>query len=320
MKAIRVSTFGDPSVLRMAGEPVPLPGPGRVLVRIQAAGVNPVDTYIRAGSYARKPALPYTPGADGAGVVEAVGADVEAVAPGERVYVAGSVTGTYAEYAVCEEGQVHRLPAAVSFAQGAAIGVPYATAWRALLQRARAKRGETVLVHGASGGVGTAAVQIGRAHGLDVLGTAGTPAGRQLVLEQGARCVFDHGSAECAGQVRAATGGRGVDIVIEMAAHVNLGRDLAMLAPGGRVVVVGSRGSVQIDPRDAMTREAEILGLLLFNASEADLAAIHTGLAAGLESGALSPVVGRSFPLEQAAEAHRAVLAPGAAGKIVLVP
>jgi NADPH2:quinone reductase len=152
MKAIRVHEFGDPDVLRLEEVQTPRPGPSQVLIRMHAIGVNPVETYIRAGTYALKPALPYTPGNDGAGVVEEVGADVNEFKRGDRVYAAGSLSGTYAEFALCKTEQVHPLPENVSFAQGAAMGTPYATAYRGLFQRSDAKPGETVLVHGASGG------------------------------------------------------------------------------------------------------------------------------------------------------------------------
>src|SRR6266496_146350 len=186
MKAIRVHEFGGPEVLRLEEVPTPRPGPGEVLVRIHAIGVNPVETYIRAGTYARLPALPYTPGNDGAGVVEEIGSDVNEFKPGDRVYTGGSLAGsTYAEFTLCKTAQVHPLPENVSFAQGAAMGTPYATAYRGLFQRADAKPGETVLVHGASGGVGTAAVQLARACGLRVFGTAGSDQGRKLAREQG---------------------------------------------------------------------------------------------------------------------------------------
>src|SRR5436190_4552437 len=157
MKAIRVHEFGGPEVLRLEDAPTSPPGPKEVLVRMHAIGVNPVETYIRAGTYARKPALPYTPGNDGAGVVERVGPEVNQFKVGDRVYTAGSISGTYAEFALCEIAQVHPLPANVSFAQGAAMVTPYATAYRGLFQRGHAKPGETVLVHGAGGGGRTGA-------------------------------------------------------------------------------------------------------------------------------------------------------------------
>ncbi|MEI6078168.1 MAG: NADPH:quinone reductase [Verrucomicrobiota bacterium] len=320
MKAIRVDQFGEPDVLRLVELPVPQPAFGQVLVRVHAIGVNPVETYIRSGNYARKPALPYTPGSDSAGVVEAVGGEVTAFKPGDRVYTAGTISGSYAEFALCDLSQVHPLPANVSFAQGAAIGVPYATAYRALLQRGQAVAGETVLIHGASGGVGIAAVQLARAHGLKVLGTACTERGRQLVLEQGAHRVFDHGAPGYVEEIFRATGSRGADVILEMLANRNLANDLTLLAPKGRVVVIGSRGRVEIDPRDAMIREAEIRGMVLFNTPPAELARIHAALVDGLANAILRPVISRQFPLVDAAQVHLAVMQSGAWGKMVLIP
>ncbi len=320
MKAIRVHGFGGPEVLRLEEVPTPQPGPGEVLVRMHAIGVNPVETYIRAGKYARLPALPYTPGNDGAGVVEQIGDSVTRFKPGDRVYTAGSISGTYAEFALCKTEQVHQLPANVSFAQGSAMGTPYATAYRGLFQRADAKPGETVLVHGASGGVGTAAVQLARACGLRVFGTAGSDQGRKLAREQGAHEVFDHRAPDQFEQIMKATDGRGVDVIVELLANVNLAKDLTILAKSGRVAIIGSRGHVEIDPRDAMQRDADLRGMVLPNTPPAEMASIHAALVAGLEKGTLRPVIGKEFPLAEAAEAHRAVMGSGAFGKIVLLP
>jgi NADPH2:quinone reductase len=320
MKAIQVHEFGGPEVLRLEEVPKPQPGPGEVLIRMHAIGVNPVETYIRAGTYARLPPLPYTPGNDGAGVVEQIGDSVTEFKPGDRVYTGGSLTGsTYAEFALCKTAQVHPLPANVSFAQGAAMGTPYATAYRGLLQRADAKPGETVLVHGASGGVGTAAVQLARARGLRVFGTAGSDEGRKLAREQGAHEVFDHRAPDHFEQIMKATGGRGVDVIVELLANVNLGKDLTILAKGGRVAIIGSRGRVEIDPRDTMQRDVDLRGMALPNTPPEEMASIHAALVAGLENGTLRPVIGKEFPLAEAAQAHRAVMEPGALGKIILV-
>jgi NADPH2:quinone reductase len=269
--------------------------------------------YRRSGNYQGKPTLPYTPGTDAAGVVEAVGEDVIRFRTNDRVYTHGSITGTYAETALCDEGQLHPLPPAVTFAQGAALGTPYATAYRALFQRAKVLTGETVLVHGASGGVGLAAVQFARAAGLNVIGTAGTERGPKLVDEQGAHRVLDHHDPNH-------LDGVGPNVIIEMLANVNLAKDLTVILPHGRIVVVGSRGMVEINPRDAMSRDAAILGMLLFNATEADLAGIHPAIIAGLKNGTLRPVVREELPLTEAPRAHRMVMESGALGKIVLVP
>lgn len=320
MKAIRVYEFGDPQVLQIEDVPDPQPGAGQVMVRLHAVGVNPVETYIRSGTYAMKPTLPYTPGSDAAGTVEAVGDGVPSVKVGDRVYTAGTLSGAYAELALCEAGQVHPLPEGVSFQQGAGINTPYATAYRALFQRARAISGETVLVHGASGGVGIAAVQLARAAGLTVIGTAGTPEGLQLVTEQGAQYALNHHDSDYLQELLAINCARGVDVIIEMLANVNLGRDLTVLAKGGRVVVVGSRGKVEINPRDAMARDAAILGMTLPNVPPTELAAIHAAIGTGLTQGTLRPIIGRELPLAEAAAAHEAVMQPGAHGKIVLIP
>src|ERR1700691_3188093 len=257
MKAIRVKEFGGPEVMRLEEIPDPKPSGAQVVVRSRAAGVNPVDAYIRSGVYPRKPALPYTPGTDGAGIVESAGPDARRFKAGDGVYLAGSLSGTYAQLALCEEQFVFPLPAQVSFAQGAAIHVPYVTAYRALFQRAHALAG---------------------------------------------------------------TGGRGYDLILEMLANVNLGRDLTILAPHGRVSVVGSRGNAEITPRDMMGRDGAIFGMSLWNATPQEVTSIHAALIAGLENKSLRPVVSQEIPLAEAARAHTAIMAGGAYGKIVLVP
>jgi NADPH2:quinone reductase len=321
MRAIRIHEFGGPEQLKLETIPDPVPTAGQVLVRLHAAGVNPVDTYIRSGVHAVKPSLPYTPGSDGAGEVDAVGDGVAGFSRGARVYVAGSpASGTYAERAVCAAAQVHPLPDNVSFAQGAALGVPYATAYRALFQRAQARAGETVLVHGATGGVGIAAVELAHAHGLRVVGTGGTNEGRAAVREHGADVVLDHRAPDYTQGILDATGGKGVDVILEMLANVNLDRDLNLVAKGGRVVVVGNRGRIEINPRDAMNRDATILGMMLFNASGQEVVEIHAALHAGLANGTLRPIVRTEIPLADAARAHDLVMQSGALGKIALIP
>jgi len=320
MKAILVREFGGPEVLKLEEVPKPKPGAGEVLVRIKAAGVNPYDTYMRAGTYAVKPPLPYTPGSDAAGQVEAVGAGVTKVKAGERVYTAGTSSGAYAEYALALESHVYPLPGKVSFAQGAGVYVPYGTAYHALHHQAHARAGETVLVHGASGGVGIASVQMARALGLSIFGTAGTQKGLDLAKGEGAHQVFDHSQAGYLEEILRATGGRGVDIILEMLANVNLAHDLKLLAQRGRVIVIGNRGEVTINPRELMGRRASVLAFTLWGTTEAESAEIHAGLVAGLENGTLRPVVGRELALGEAARAHKEVMEPGAFGKIVLVP
>lgn len=320
MKAIMVHEFGGPEVLKYEDVPTPKPAAGQVLVRVHGAGVNPYDTYMRAGTYAIKPPLPYTPGSDAAGEVEAVGQGVTKFKPGDRVYTATTVSGAYAEYALALESQIHLLPAKVSYVQGAGVWVPYGTAYHALYQCAMARAGESVLVHGASGGVGTAAVQIARSLGMTVLGTAGTEKGLDLVRREGAHHVFDHSQSGYLDKIREATAGRGLDVVLEMLANVNLANDLKLLATNGRVIVIGSRGDVTITPRDLMMRRSSVRAFTLWGISDAEDKEIHAGLFAGLDNGTLGPVVGKELPLRDAARAHKEVLERGAFGKIVLVP
>jgi NADPH2:quinone reductase len=275
---------------------------------------------MRNGSYPIKPPLPYTPGSDAAGTIEAVGQGITRVKSGDRIYTATTISGAYAEYALALESQVHPLPVKTSFAQGAGLWVPYGTAYTALHHHAAARAGETVLIHGASGGVGVAAVQFARAQGLTVIGTAGTERGLDLVKQQGAHHAFDHSKSGYIEEILKATGGKGVDVVLEMLANVNLATDLKLLALHGRVIVIGNRGEISINPRELMSRRAMVRGFTLWGATAAESGEIHAAVAAGLENGTLRPIVGKELPLEEAPRAHREVMSPGAYGKIVLVP
>jgi NADPH2:quinone reductase len=322
---IQVSEFGGAEVLRYRALPVPEPGAGQVRVRMHAIGVNPADTYIRTGTYAFfTPELPYTPGFDGAGVVDAVGGGVGAVGSGDRVLVGALGTpgcsGTYAELAVVDAAAVHPLPSTLSYGQGAAVGVPCVTAWRALFQKAGLQPGETVLIHGASGGVGVPATQLAADAGAVVIGTAGSAAGAEVVRRSGAGHVLDHTAPGYLEELSGITDGRGVSVVVEMLADVNLEQDLGVLAVGGRVVIVGSRGRLEFTPRLTMIKEATVMGTALWNASEAETASALAAVAAKLRSGAVRPVVGEELPLREAAAAHRRILEPGAQGKLILVP
>jgi len=320
MKAIQVHAFGGPEQLKLEEVPMPKPAAGEVLVRVHAAGVNPYDTYMRAGTYAVKPALPYTPGSDAAGVVEAVGEGVKKVKTGDRVFTAETITGAYAEYTLAKEAQVHALAEKISYAQGSGIYVPYGTAYHAIHHEAHGRASETLLMHGASGGVGIAAVQIARAMGLTVLGTAGTAKGRELVLREGADQVFDHTKPGYTEEIMKATGGRGVDIILEVLANVNLAADLKLLAIHGRVIIIGNRGELTINPRDLMARRSSARGFTLWALHETERSAVLAGVSAGLENGTLRPIVRKELPLKDAPQAHVDILAPGASGKIALIP
>src|SRR5262249_36865346 len=319
MKSTRVHEFRGPEVLKFEEVATPKPSRGEVLVRIHAAGVNPYDTYMRAGTYAVKPTLPYTPGSDGAGVVEAAGDGVRKATRGDRGQPRPTRPGAYAEVALALEEQVHPLPANIDFKQGAGIWVPYGTAYHALYHSAKAHASETALVHGASGGVGIAALQIARAMGIKVLGTAGTPKGLEIAKREGAHEVFNHRTAGYQEDILRATGNRGVDIILEMLANVNLSHDTTLLATNGRVIVIGSRGEVPINPRELMGRRASIRAFTLWAVTPEEEADIHAGLFAGLENGTLRPIVGKELPIAEAVRAHKEILEPGSAGKIVLI-
>ena len=328
MQAIVVNAFGGPDVLVEQRVPMPEPHAGEVRVRLCAAGVNPVETYLRAGQYAQLPELPYVPGNDGAGIVDACGANLPSGAPhvGERVFVAAArarrCTGTYAEFVVCDASAVAPLPDAVPFEQGAGLGTPGLAAADALFVRARVRPGETVLVHGASGGVGILAVQLAHRIGAVVHGTAGDVRGRQLVERLGARRAFDHHAEGYLDEILAATQGRGVDVVIDMAAQANLMKDAKVAAVRGRIVIVGSRGSLDFDPRALMKADLypdlDVRGMGVNNLHPDELDLVMHALSAALQGG-MRVIVARSFPLEEAADAHRAVAERGKDGKIVLV-
>lgn len=320
MKAIQVREFGDPEVMQLEETDDPTLGAGQVLINVRAVGVNPVETYLRSGVYTFLPNLPYTPGSDAAGVVEAVGDGVEGVSVGDRVYTAGTLSGAYAEKVLCAASQVFALPENITFEQGSALGIPYGTAHRALFHRAQAQSGETVLVHGASGGVGIAAVQLAKDAGMTVIATAGTDAGLALVEKHGADHAVNHNDEDHLEKALKITRGNGLDVILEMLANVNLGADLSALGRFGRVVVIGSRGTVEIDPRDLMTRDATILGMSLINLSEQERIDIHTQLIDGMKSGALSPEIDQTFSLSDAALSHHAVMESSHKGKIVLIP
>jgi NADPH2:quinone reductase len=200
------------------------------------------------------------------------------------------------------------------------MNIPYGTAYHALFNRAHGEAGETVLVHGASGGVGIGAVQLARARGLTVIGSAGTETGRRLVAEQGAHHVLDHTAAGYLDECVRLTGGRGPDIIMEMLANVNLQKDLGAIAMRGRIVVIGNRGTIEINARLAMNKDAAILGMSLNHATPAQVAGIHAALVEGLRNGTLRPVIAQELPLAQAARGHEAVMEAGHHGKIVLVP
>jgi NADPH:quinone reductase len=324
VKAIRAHSFGGPEVLQLETVDDPVVGPGEVVVEVRAAGVNPADTYMRNGTYAIRPELPYTPGGDAGGVICAVGPDVTQHKMGDRVFVGTALsfdlTGCYAEKVRRKASEVLPLAEPVSFAQAATFGVSYPTAHYALFERGGAKAGETVFIHGASGSVGSSAIQLAKRAGLRVVGSAGTAKGLELVRAEGVDHAVNHTEAGYMNDVRRLTGGNGPELILEMLANVNLAADMDLVAKYGRIIVIGNRGEITVNPRVAMMKELDIRGIALWNATAAQIEPIMRDILAGVADGSLRPVVSREMRLSEAAAAHLAVLEHGIGGKIVLIP
>lgn len=323
MKAIQVRQFGGPEKLVYTDVEDVVAGKGEVCVRLYAAGVNPSDIYTLTGTYAFSiPQLPYTPGLDGAGIVEAIGDEVTNVRVGDRVFIAPLMgcksTGTCAQKIVCDAALVHSLPDHVSFEQGAALGVPALTAYRALFQRACLKSGQTVFIHGASGGVGLQVVQMAKSHGAKVIGTASKPEGKKIVLQAGADIVMDHVTEATIKNALELTDGKGPDVIIEFLANINLETDLKLIAPFGKIVIVGNRGSIEINPRLAMQKECDILATALWNAPKDEYEQSVHGVIDMLKSGALRPIIGTTLPLQEASQGFEQLAQGIGNGKLVL--
>ncbi len=324
MKAIRIHEFGGPEILRLDDVDDPVAGPGEVVVRVKAAGVNPADTYMREGTYRIRPDLPCVIGGDAAGEIADVGEGVRGFEPGDRVFAGVALgldfSGCYAEKVARQAAHVLPIPENLSFAQAVALGVSYPTAHLALFARGGAQAGETVFIHGASGSVGTSAIQLAKRAGLTVIGSAGSPAGMELIAREGADHAVNHNDKDYLDAVRSFTGGAGPDLILEMLANVNLAADMELAAMGGRIVVIGNRGEITINPRAAMMKELDIRGMMLWNATEAQIGEMMRDVLDAAAQGQVRPVVGRQMPLAEAAAAHVAVLESGNAGKIVLIP
>ncbi len=308
MKSIQVTQFGGPEKLVFTDVKDVVAEKGEVCVRLYAAGVNPSDTYTLSGTYAFSiPQLPYTPGLDRVqGIVEAIGEEVTNVRVGDRVFIASLMgsksTGTFAKKVVCDASLVHPLPSHVSFEQGAALGVPALTAYRALFQRACLKPGQTVFIHGASGGVGLQVVQMAKSHGAKVIGTQASQRGKKMVRQAGADYVIDHVTEATVEDVLALMDGNGPDVIIEFLANKNLETDLKLIAPFGKIVIVGNRGSIDINPRLAMQKECDILATALWNAPKDEYEQSIHGVIGMLTSGALRPIIGTTLPLKQVSQ------------------
>jgi len=320
MRAVRYHEHGGTDVLQVDEIDRPDPGHGEVVVEVAAAGVNPVDTYFREGSY--EPfTLPMIPGCDVAGEVVGVGAGVSAVDAGDPVFATGlgaQHQGTYAEYVSVPADRLARLPDGVELVEAGAAGVVAGTAWRALIDHAGLEPAEAALIHGGSGGVGHAAVQVAAAAGARVLTTA-SPTYHERLRELGADVVFDYSRDDLADAVREASGG-GVDVVLDHRLDDYLQFDADVAATGARVVGIGEHDPAVGLSDDGVARSKDVSYqfMSLFNAPR--LADILDRLAVLLDRGDLSIEVARTLDLDEAAEAQRAVLEDSFLGKVVLTP
>ncbi|MEM6253563.1 MAG: NADPH:quinone reductase [Cyanobacteria bacterium P01_D01_bin.156] len=320
MKAIRVNAFGSPNVLELAEVADPSPAAGQVVIRVHAAGVSPLDTYVREQSHsAPTPSLPYVPGFEAAGTITAIGQGVTQFKVGDRVYT-NVFMGAYAELLVQEATAVYPLPNSISFAQGAAVASSYPTAHYALFNLAKAVPQSSVFIHGASGAVGLAAVQLARAAGMTVVGSAGSPEGLELVEQEGAHLAVNHHESNYLQKAIDFTEGKGFDVILEMNATKKLADDISLLAPFSRIIVIGGTdGTVTFDPAPLLWKGASIIGLYIGLASPTEMSESHKAIYAGLENGSLRPQVAQEFSLTNAPLAHETVRTARSAGKIALV-
>ena len=324
MKAVRIHKYGGPEVLVYEEVPTPEPGPAQILVRVEAATVNPVDVSVREDRFPTPKAPPKTLGSDGAGVVERVGRDVSSVTPGDEVFFSGlgiGSEGSYAEYALIAEAQAVPIPAGLTFVDAAALGMAFPAAYYGLATRGAVQAGETVLVQGAAGGVGSASVQLAVALGARVIGTVSGAAEAELVRSLGAEATIDYRTEDVVARARELTGGKGPDLVHELVVSVNLPADVRLLATGGRIVCTGQGPAPEatVPIGDALAKDATLLFMNLNNAKRTGVAAIAREVAKMAAEGRVKPVIGQTLPLAEARRAHE-LLAGDHLGKIVLLP
>ncbi len=324
MYAMLVRELGQPEVLEQHELPEPSPNVGEVVIDVRAIGCNFADILMVQGKYQVRPPLPFAPGSEVAGVVRSVGAGVDHVQPGDRV-AAILEWGAYASVVVAPAQFVVRLPSLMSFETGAAFGVAYLTAYLGLVHRGGLRRGETLLVHAAASGVGLAAVEVGRALGARVLGTAGSEQKCAVAREHGAETCFDSSREDWVEAVLKATNGRGADVIYDPVGGDLFDRSLKCLAWCGRLLVIGfASGRIPtIEANRILLKNIAIVGLHLGAYRKHDPHTLRQSLQDlfGLyESGLLHPQIGATFPLVEAARALALLQSRGTTGKVVLIP
>ena len=324
MIAIEIREPGEPDVLVPVERPTPVPGSGDVLIKVAAAGVNRPDVMQRRGKYPPPPGASDIPGLEVAGTVDQIGPDVTGWKIGDAVcaLVAG---GGYAEYCVAPAPQCLPVPRGLDLVSAAAIPETFFTVWTNVFERGRLDAGESILVHGGSSGIGTTAIQLARARGARVFATAGSPEKCTACEQLGAERAINYKDTDFLEAVRAATGGRGVDVVLDMVGGEYFARNIDALAVEGRLVEIATlRGAkAELTIPTIMQRRLTITGSTLRARSVAEKGAIaravHTNVWPLLESGAVKPVVYKTFPLQHAADAHRVMEAGTHIGKLVLI-
>lgn len=324
MKAVRIDKFGGREVLQTVCIDEPIPNTNEVKIKLYTTGLNPNESYTISGTYgAFVPELPYVPGFDGAGVVEEIGPEVQNIKVGDRVFLSGFKakrnTGTYAEKVVIDTEHVYHLPDKLSMDEGAGLGIPMFAAYRALFQWANIQLGDYVLIHGASGAVGSLAIQMAKAVGAIVIGTSSTKEGRQQIIKMGADFAFDHLSTDNKYKFLRVTEERGPDVIIEMLANKNLEMDMQIIAVNGCIVIVGSRGSINITPRHLMGNEALVTAVNVGRMTVEDKEEALHGVMSFIENDAIKLLIGKKFTLDKAAKAHKEMMEGSGNGRTVFV-
>lgn len=324
MRAIVVDRWMEPAELTVAESPEPVVGPGQLGVEVRAAGCNFFDILLVQGRYQVKPPFPFVPGGEVAGVVREVGAGVSGFAPGDRVLAAVPIGG-YAERIALPAAFAHRMPEGMSFAEGAALPIVYPTSYAGLVLRAGLRSGETLLVHAAAGGVGLAAVQIGKALGARVLATAGGAGKVRVALEAGADEGIDYASEDFVERVKELTGGRGADVIYDSVGGDVFDRSLKCIAWNGRLLVIGFAGGTipSVAANRILLKNIAVVGLhwgAYLKHEPARIPETYTALFQLYEEKKIRPVIYRAYPLEEASAALAALGSRQTYGKVVLEP
>ena len=322
MKAMRAAQFGGPENLRLEDAPEPELRDGHVLIRVRATGINPADLVRMSGRYPQRLPLPYIPGTDVAGEVEAVAADISHVSVGDRVFGRSINGGGYAEKACLPGPETIPLPDSLSFAEGAAIPVPFYTAYVAVHHKAQLKAGETALISAGGGGVGVAAVQLAKVLGARVITTVGSADKAAKIQALGADLAINYKTHDFAAEVQRLTDGKGVEVILENVATDNLAKDFSALAQNGRIVLIGTGTAKAPEAAflvgTALFKDAAIYGMALGN-SATHIPAMAQTLGPLFASGQLKAVVHQTYPLAQAQHALQDLVASRVFGKLVLV-